>query len=224
MIYNIYMLKKMKELWCSFLNVIAPQRSHFEIARNITESEINDLPRATQVHDHAWVTALFQYKHPTVKAIIWELKYHENILPLHYIAPLLYDHMIELMSDVMMFDGDARFLLIPIPISTERRIMRGYNQSEHIARAIVNQDIAHVMTYAPQWFEKIIDTPPQSHTASKAERMYNLNKCFRADPRVQNTYVILIDDVVTTGSTLSEARKTLLEAGAKNVYAFTIAH
>ncbi len=224
MIYNIYMLKKMKELWYSFLNVVAPQRSHFEIVRNITEQEIIALPRATHIHDHTWITALFQYKHPTVKAIVWELKYHENTLPLPYIAPLFYDHIIELMSDVMMFDGDARFLLIPVPISIERRIMRGYNQSEHIARAIINQDVAHVITYAPQWFEKIIDTPPQSHTMSKTERIHNLDKCFKADDRVCNTYVILVDDVVTTGCTLSEARKTLLEAGAKNVYAFTIAH
>ncbi|TSC70237.1 MAG: hypothetical protein CEO12_441, partial [Parcubacteria group bacterium Gr01-1014_46] len=48
--------------------------------------------------------------------------------------------------------------------------------------------------------------------------------CFWADPRVEGKYVFLIDDVVTTGSTLREAKKTLVEAGAVNVYAITVAH
>ena len=54
--------------------------------------------------------------------------------------------------------------------------------------------------------------------------MQNLINCFEASENIDGKYVILIDDVVTTGSTLSEARTTLLSAGAKEVLAFTIAH
>lgn len=52
----------------------------------------------------------------------------------------------------------------------------------------------------------------------------NLLDSFEADDRVSGKYVILIDDVVTTGSTMLEARKELLSKGAKKVLGFTIAH
>ena len=128
------------------------------------------------------------------------------------------------MSDIVLFDANAKFLLIPIPISLERRAERKYNQSEYIAKAILEYDQDRVLLYAPQWFSKIKETPRQSHSESKQERMKNLVGCFEADPRIGNSYVILIDDVVTTGSTLSEARSTLLSASARDVFAFTIAH
>ena len=156
--------------------------------------------------------------------LIGELKYKENTLPLEHIGKLLYEEIIVLLSDILLFNADAEFLLIPIPISEERRLERGYNQSEYIAKAILENDVAHKLLYAPQWFSKIKETPSQSHSESKAERISNLAGCFEADPRVEMKYIILIDDVVTTGSTLSEARKTLLDAGARDVFAFTIAH
>ena len=129
-----------------------------------------------------------------------------------------------LISDIVLFDQEAQFLLIPVPISKRRRVERGYNQSEYIAKAILENDVGHILLYAPQWFQKIKDTLTQSHSQSRQERMKNLLDCFEADPRVAGKYVILIDDVVTTGSTLSEARRALLEAGARDVFAFTIAH
>ncbi len=82
----------------------------------------------------------------------------------------------------------------------------------------------HTLLYAPQWFSKIKDTATQNKSESKNESMQNLVGCFEARPEVEGKYIILIDDVVTTGSTLSEARKTLLESGARDVFAFTIAH
>ena len=101
---------------------------------------------------------------------------------------------------------------------------RGYNQSEYLAKAILQSDSARGLIYAPQWLVKVKDTPRQSHSQSREERVKNLAGSFEADQRVEGKYVILIDDVVTTGSTLSEARKTLLEASARDVFGFTIAH
>jgi ComF family protein len=218
------MIETVKNQFLKLFDLLLPRRTDFEIVRNLSFDEIITLPKAEKVSGCDWIHPLFRYKDKRVKAIIWELKYKNNTAVLDHLGRLLYEEILELMYDAILFDNDTEFLLVPIPISNSRRIERGYNQSEYIAKAILENDSSHSLLYAPQWFSKVIDTPRQSRSASKAERMKNLTGCFEADPRVQNKYVILIDDVVTTGSTLCEARKTLLEAGARNVFAYTVAH
>ena len=218
------MIQNIKNFFSRILNFIIPLRSDFEVVKNLDEKTINSLPKAFMVEEMDWIHPLFHYKDNRVRAIIWELKYKKNFLPLDYIGKLLYEEVVALMSDVILFDSDAKFLLIPIPISNERRSERGYNQSEYIAKAILDYDLEHILLYAPQWFEKIKETQRQSHSQSKKDRLKNLSGSFFADPRVENNYVILIDDVITTGSTLSEARRVLLDSGARNIFAFTIAH
>lgn len=218
------MLKSFKEILFSLINTILPTRKDFALVKDLGEKEINNLPKSKPLEKAEWIHPLFDYRNKTVKAIIWELKYRETTLPLEYIGKIIYEELVNLMSDILLFDGNAEFLLIPIPVSRQTRIDRGYNQSEFIAKSVLENDLGHYLLYAPQWFEKIKETPKQSRSSSKEDRMINLKGCFFADPRISGKYVILIDDVVTTGSTLTEARETLLNTGAKNVYAFTIAH
>ena len=59
---------------------------------------------------------------------------------------------------------------------------------------------------------------------SRAERLKNQHNAFVVQTSVQGLSVILVDDVTTTGATLLEARKVLLEAGATSVQAYTVAH
>ncbi len=206
------------------LDIIAPKRRDFAVVSKIDEETLSDIGRASEVEGADWIHPLFPYRDNRIRAIIWELKYKENTLPLEIIGRRLYEEIIALASDIALFNTDAEFLLIPIPISPLRRSERGYNQSEYIAKAVLQNDLGHTLLYAPQWFSKIKDTQSQSHSQSRAERMENLTGCFAADPRVENKYVILIDDVATTGSTIREAKLALKQAGAKEVIAFTIAH
>ncbi len=218
------MLKKFQDFWNQIVDSVLPVRNNFSIVKNLDEKTLELLPKAPKVINLDWITPLFHYKNKKVRAIIWELKYKNNTLILEHLGQLLFDEIIYTISDIFLFSSDSQFLLIPIPITNERRRERGYNQSEYIAKAILPNDLDHNLIYAPQFLEKIKETPRQSHSESKEERQKNLAGAFEADPRVSGKYVILIDDVVTTGSTLSEARKTLLSAGAKDVFAFTIAH
>lgn len=218
------MLESLKKLFFSFINFILPPRSDFAIVQKLDQKIISSLPEGPKVVDLDWIHPLFYYKDNRVRAIIWELKYKENARVLEYIGQILYEEILEVISDIVLFDGNTEFILLPIPITNERRTERGYNQSEYIAKAILENDISHTLLYAPQWFQKVKETPRQSHSQSKEDRVSNLLGSFEASHKVEGKCVILIDDVVTTGSTLSEARKTLLEAGAKNVLAFTIAH
>jgi len=206
------------------LDFIMPQRRDFAIVKKLDEKSIDSLQKAFPVEAMDWIHPLFHYRQTPVRAIIWEIKYKGNTKPLDYIGRLIYEEIIALVSDIALFNHDAEFLLIPIPITKERRMERGYNQSEYLAKAILQSDSARGLIYAPQWLVKVKDTPRQSHSQSREERVKNLAGSFEADQRVEGKYVILIDDVVTTGSTLSEARKTLLEASARDVFEFTIAH
>lgn len=218
------MLKKILFVLEKIIDFILPPRTNFDIVKNLTEDKIHNLPKPKNLTQMDWVHPLFDYKDKRVKAIIWELKYKENLLPLDIIGRMLFDEILALISDVVLFDSDAKFLLIPIPTTSKNRAERGYNQTELIARSIIQNDNERLLLYSPQWLYKTKDTPRQSHSESKQERTKNLSGCFKADPRIGENIVILIDDVVTTGSTLSEAQSTLLSAGAKNVFAFTIAH
>lgn len=218
------MLKNIKLFLNSIFDSILPPRDDFSIVKKLDDETINSLSEASNVENMDWIFPLFQYKDNRVRAIIWELKYKENTSPLDYIGKLIFEEITPLISDISLFNQDAEFILIPIPITLERRAERGYNQSEYIAKSVLENDTTHMLLYAPQWFQKIKETPKQSQSESKKERTENLIGCFESDPRVEGKYIILIDDVVTTGSTLSEARNTLLSKGAKDVFAFTIAH
>lgn len=223
-LYNISMLKSLKELFFYLLDSLLPERRDFTLVKKLDENSIISLPKAPQVVGFDWIHALYHYKDDRVRAIIWELKYRENTLPLGNIGKLLYEEILSVISEIVLFDSDANFVLLPVPITPERRMERGYNQSEHIAKSVLENDVEHILLYAPQWFQKTKETPKQSRSESKNDRMKNLIGCFDADPRLEGKYIILIDDVVTTGSTLIEARSTLLEKGTREVYAFTIAH
>jgi ComF family protein len=218
------MLEKLKVYFNLFFDLLAPRRSDAVVVAKINVATVGNLPPAPEVSGSPWIHPLFHYKDNRVRAIVWELKYKENLQPLPLVGQILYDEIIGLLSDIVLFDAEAKFLLAPIPISVDRRIERGYNQSEHIAKAILPFDTEHLLLYAPQWFQKTKDTPAQSHTVSRQERLQNLAGCFSADQRVENYYVILIDDVTTTGATLCEARAALFAKGARDVFAFTIAH
>jgi ComF family protein len=218
------MFKTIKEYFNRLFDFVAPRRKDSVIVDRINAETLGNLPKAPEVEGLPWIHPLFHYKDNRVRAVIWELKYKENLKPMELLGQILYEEIIALVSDVVLFDNDAKFLLVPIPISLERRMERGYNQSEHIAKAILPYDNERILLYAPQWLTKPKDTPRQSRTQSRAERMQNLVGCFSAESKVAGYYCILIDDVTTTGATLSEARQTLLSADARDVFAFTIAH
>jgi len=218
------MLKSIQNFFLNLVDIILPLRSDFAIVKNLDEKSIANLPKAPPVEKLDWISPLWNYRDKKVKAIVWELKYKENTRALDFIGKIIFEEIIALMSDIILFDAEAEFVLIPIPISSERRALRGFNQSEYIAKAILEHDIGRKLLYAPQWLLKTKETESQSHTRVREERMKNLSGCFEANPNVASKYIFLIDDVVTTGSTLSEARTKLLSAGAREVFAFTIAH
>jgi ComF family protein len=110
--------------------------------------------------------------------------------------------------------------IVPVPLHPIRRIRRGFNQSEHIARGFSRLwGIPISKTLARRR-----NTPPQSKL-SKQERMRNVSGAFalRKSSDARGKKVILVDDVMTTGSTMKECARILKEGGAAEVHGLTLA-
>jgi len=111
-------------------------------------------------------------------------------------------------------------VIIPIPLSQQRLRERGYNQAGLIA-----QPLARIMRwkYLPGALQRARHT--RSQVGLKAsERRENVKAAFAANAGLlQNKIILLFDDVATTGATLNAASQALIAAGAKQVYALTMA-
>jgi ComF family protein len=104
--------------------------------------------------------------------------------------------------------------VIPVPLSAERLRERGFNQSALLARQLSTKLVDEKILW------RLRHTAPQSGL-DKSARLNNLLHSMAVNPSmpnaVRNRRVLLIDDVLTTGSTLTVCTQALLSAGAKQV-------
>ena len=108
-------------------------------------------------------------------------------------------------------------LIAPIPLSPIRHFQRGYNQSEEIALVLSK----HSQIPMHRGWRR--SHRQSQHKLRRDERLINLVGAFQRPQGIENKRVLLIDDVVTTGATLQEAAKALLQAGAASVDAIAVA-
>jgi ComF family protein len=113
-------------------------------------------------------------------------------------------------------------VVIPVPLHWRRKWWRGFNQSEALADAVAAR---LGLPHEPGWLRRVRATPAQT-TVSAAQRRENLRGAFAASRRAQlaGKSVLLIDDVLTTGTTAGEAARALLEKGAARVVVAVLAH
>lgn len=110
-------------------------------------------------------------------------------------------------------------LLIPVPLHKKRERWRGFNQVLAIASAVSR----HFNLELSTGLIRLKHRPPQAKL-SEEKRRQNLRGCFAwAGDNLANRRVILVDDVVTTGSTLNECAKILKQAGATEVWGLVTA-
>jgi competence protein ComFC len=111
-------------------------------------------------------------------------------------------------------------ILIPVPLGKKRLEERGYNQVGLVARPLAYQ---MGWMYGPKALWKTRETRSQvGLTAS--QRSANVQDAYQADAKiVRQRNILLMDDVATTGSTISACTQALLSAGAKEVFVLTIA-
>jgi ComF family protein len=111
-------------------------------------------------------------------------------------------------------------MIIPVPLGRKRLKERGYNQVALVARPLAYE---LRLAYAPAVLWKMRDTRSQVGL-NMQERKENVSKAYQAHASaVKRKSILLMDDVATTGSTISACTEALLSAGAQEVYALTIA-
>ena len=171
-------------------------------------------------HEPAFDRALSfaEYK-GALRGLIHLLKY-ENVTPA---AGLLGQKLAEVVSELLAGRSETVPLFIPVPLHKRRRQDRGFNQAELIARAAAKHFHGKV-EIASDVLVRRRETISQVGL-SREERIENMRDAFRVVDRksVAGRTVILIDDVMTTGTTLSECARVLKQAGAERVWAVTAA-
>ena len=165
---------------------------------------------------------------PGVKECIAPLYYEDEvrlaILRFKFWGKALYAHRFGLIIAYCLENnldcGDIN-VISWVPLSRKRLRKRGYNQArllaEHISRKM---DIPCAPTLV-----KTVDNPAQSGTKSRDDRLKNVKGVYAISENadVKGKSILLVDDVVTTGATLSECARTLKNAGARYVYCAAIA-
>lgn len=140
------------------------------------------------------------------------LKYRRNIGLGEALAFQMADYLRSLHWNIDM--------VIPIPLGKKRLEDRGYNQV-----ALVAEPLAYEVgwAYSSKALWKARETRSQVGL-NISQRKQNVDNAYQANPEmVSRKSILLMDDVSTTGSTVSSSTKALLEAGARDVYVLTIA-
>lgn len=167
--------------------------------------------------------AILDYQDRRVKRAIWLFKYRNKRALAKILAEVVYAALLEELAELRLMKNFREPLLVPMPISRRRFRERGYNQVLLLARELALLGGEFALT--PDALRKTRHTESQVETASRRERLKNLRGSFSADPAaVRGRNIILLDDVITTGATLSEARRALREAGAKKILCVAVAH
>jgi competence protein ComFC len=112
-------------------------------------------------------------------------------------------------------------VVVPVPLHRTRLAERGFNQAEIIAKAISPHSSATVV----KAIKRVRPTPSQTHL-SVAERIENMRGAFSLShhsSEINGKHVLIVDDVITTGSTLASVAETLLEAKPKTISTLALA-
>ncbi len=171
-------------------------------------------PKPTKI---PWITSLWNYRDPNVERMVRHIKNLPNGRIACIIAGLFSERILN------RPENPESWVVTSLPISRKRFRERGYNQSELLAKPIAQ---TFGFPYLPDVLTKARHTAKQGTSKTKEDRLANVVGAFtvRKPELILNKNVILIDDVTTTGATLSEARKALLLSGAARVIAWTVAN
>ena len=160
------------------------------------------------------------YSDPRVKALVWELKYHQSVPALALASTLLAEEFLGFIGEETLEPP----VLIPIPMHENRRRERRSNHTEALCAEMLRKLPRGVVRYERDALRKEKETPRQVTLAAAARRK-NVEGSFDVpDPSlVRGKLCIVLDDVTTTGATLIEASVVLRRAGAREVVPLVLA-
>jgi competence protein ComFC len=137
----------------------------------------------------------------------------------YYLRGILAEYLVEAMQDERILKEPIDWI-VPVPLHPAKLRERGFNQAAALGEALCKREGLSTL----RCIQRKRYTPTQTRF-DRAERMRNLHKAFavRKNSNVRGKHLVLLDDILTTGSTLHECALVLRESGAASVRAITVA-
>lgn len=165
--------------------------------------------RQAPPYDHT--LSAFIYSDP-LKPLITRMKFSGNLALARLLGELVYEEINTKISDM----PEA---ILPVPLHPRRLKQRGFNQAIELARPLAKQMRIPVLIDA---VERQVNTPSQTGL-SKKQRRRNLRHAFQVTQTLPYSHIVLLDDVITTGQTVSALAERLKSAGVKQVDCWSVA-
>ncbi|NNJ91919.1 MAG: ComF family protein [Gammaproteobacteria bacterium] len=153
----------------------------------------------------------FRYEHP-VDQWIWKFKFRNDLVSGKLLADLFLQKIFD--SNIVMPE-----ILVPVPLHSSRVRQRGFNQSLWLARHIGKQLGIPVDSRSVR---RRLKTPPQ-HELNIKKRTTILRKAFTLNREFEHQHAAIVDDVLTSGSTMNEISKLLCNNGCATIDCWAIA-
>jgi competence protein ComFC len=187
-----------------------------------TTADCKTFPKAPQPHT-ANTYSLYDYQNKKVKKLIRYLKNHRDPALKKILAKEMHDYLLPILADFYEFHEFEKPFIIPVPISRKRKKERGFNQCDDLAKYL-----ARYITGA-QYIKNGIkkhNSAKQSLIKKRVDRYKNAHQSFSLQNKTmfRNADIIIVDDLVTSGATLSAVIRELKKSKTRNIIAITIAH
>lgn len=171
--------------------------------------------------DTDFVVTALSYQDPKVKKLIWQMKYRGSPEATKILAHYLIKEILRIKINLNL----DQIILIPIPMTKSHQRRRGWNQTESLAREMIKQRPTDFCIDTKS-LVKTKTTPTQVSLAKRSSRLKNLTGAFTltSNQKLTGQTICILDDVTTTGSTLTEVAITVAQAKPKYVLLAAVAN
>ncbi len=156
----------------------------------------------------------FEYRFP-IDVLIHAFKDSQHLFCGYVLTHLAYGHHRKTLENI----SDEDLLVVPVPLHPRKHRARGFNQSQLIAKQLADLIPAKV---DETLVRRVVDTPDQKNLPVTA-RKHNLKNSFEVKRNLKGERILLVDDVVTTGATITALSDSLIQSGASDVIVFAVA-
>ena len=163
---------------------------------------------------HAFVRSRGAFEYGPLSKAMYRYKYLGRREYADIFADLTYSQLADYIH------GVRPDIIAAVPVSKKKLLKRGYNQAAEVAKRLAGLS---GIPFESGALCRVRDTSPMK-LLSPSERQKNLKNAFTGGQNVvKSKRILLVDDIYTTGSTMDECSRALLEAGAESVYGLSIA-
>ncbi len=185
-----------------------------QVPKEFLDAEYKKSFHGEKIIDDMFSLFLFEEDSP-IRDLIHELKYKRKFMFGKFLGKLIGEELHKTKTD-WKYEG-----IFAVPLHPSKKVIRGYNQSDFIVKGI--SSVLKIPDYS-KYLKRKRPTPSQTNL-NVIERKQNVAGAFsiKKNFKFKGNSFIIVDDIITTGATISEAAKNLKDMGAQNIYAVSAA-